>query len=277
VFAGAGERTREGNELYEDFVRENILDKVMLCYGQMNEPPGARFAIAFTGITLAEDLRSKNKDVLFFVDNIYRSVQAGAEISTLLGRIPSESGYPPTLASDVGELHERIRATETGSITSIEAVFIPADDLTDPAVVAISSFLNAQIFLSREMIQQGLYPAIDPILSTSAYLDPEVVGERHFKIAQDCVRMLTKYKELKKMVTIIGVDELSTSDRTMFERAEKLQNFLTQPFFTAEEYTGKKGESVSIMDTLSGCEGIMGGRADDMSKESLYMIGKVNW
>ena len=277
VFAGAGERTREGNELYADFEGEGILDRVMLCYGQMNEPPGARFAIAFTGITMAEDLRAQNKDVLFFVDNIFRFVQAGAEISTLLGRVPSESGYPPTLASDVGELHERIRATETGSITSIEAVYIPADDLTDPAVVTISSFLNAQLFLSREMIQQGLYPAIDPVLSASAYLDADIIGERHFRIAKDVVRMITRFRELKKMVAIIGLDELSTTDRTLYVRAEKLQNFLTQPFFTAEAYTGKPGESVSLADTLSGCEGIMTGRADDIPAEDLYMIGKIRW
>ncbi|MEI8349089.1 MAG: F0F1 ATP synthase subunit beta [Candidatus Omnitrophota bacterium] len=275
VFTGAGERIREGNELYNEFKKQGLLDRVIMAFGQMNEPPGARYEIVLTGVTVAEYLQSQNQDVLFFVDNVYRFVQAGAEISTLLGRVPSEMGYQPTLASEVGEFQERIRSRESGSITAVEAIYVPADDLTDPAVVTIFSYLDAVLVLSRERIQLGLYPAIDPLLSSCSNLDPEIVGERHFIIAQEVVKILTKYEELKKIVAVIGVDELSKVDRILYERARKLQNFLTQPFFTAEVYTGKKGEYVTIKETLDGCEKIISGRADTIKEEDLYLIGKL--
>jgi len=275
VFCGAGERIREGNELYYEFKRLGILDRVMMTFGQMNEPPGARFEVALTGISLAEYLQSQNKDVLFFMDNVYRFVQAGAEISTLLGRVPSEIGYQPTLASEIGEFQERIRSKETGSITAIEAVYVPADDLTDPAVVTIFSYLDSILVLSRERVQLGLYPAIDPLLSSSSNLDAEIVGEKHFAISQEVLKVLTKYEELKKIVAVIGVDELSKADRVIYERARKMQNFLTQPFSVAEIYTGRKGEYVTIKDTLEGCEKIISGRVDNISEDKFYFIGKI--
>jgi F-type H+-transporting ATPase subunit beta len=275
VFTGAGERIREGNELYNEFKKQGILDKVMMAFGQMNEPPGARYEVALTGVTLAEHLQSQNKDVLFFIDNVYRFVQAGAEISTLLGRVPSETGYQPTLASEVGDFQERIRSRETGSITAVEAVYVPADDLTDPAVVTIFSYLDSVLVLSRERIQLGLYPAIDPLQSSSSNLDPEVVGEEHFAISQEVLKILTRYEELKKIVAVIGVDELSKADKTLYERARKLQNFLTQAFFTAEIYTGRKGEYVTTKETLEGCKQIISGRADNVPEENFYLIGKL--
>ena len=275
VFTGAGERIREGNELYNEFKKQGILDKVMMAFGQMNEPPGARYEVALTGVTLAEHLQSQNKDVLFFIDNVYRFVQAGAEISTLLGRVPSETGYQPTLASEVGDFQERIRSRETGSITAVEAVYVPADDFTDPAVVTIFSYLDSVLVLSRERIQLGLYPAIDPLQSSSSNLDPEVVGEEHFAISQEVLKILTRYEELKKIVAVIGVDELSKADKTLYERARKLQNFLTQAFFTAEIYTGRKGEYVTTKETLEGCKQIISGRADNVPEENFYLIGKL--
>ena len=275
VFTGAGERIREGNELYYELQKQGVLDRVMMAFGQMNEPPGARYEIALTGVTLAEYLQSQNKDVLFFVDNVYRFVQAGSEVSTLLGRVPSETGYQPTLASEVGDFQERIRSRDTGSITAIEAIYVPADDLTDPAVVTIFSYLDSVLVLSRERIQLGLYPAVDPLLSGSSNLDPEIVGEKHFLISQEILKILTKYEELKKIVAVIGVEELSKADRILYERARKLQNFLTQPFFTAEVYTGKKGEYVSVKDTLEGCDKIITGKADNIPEENLYLVGKL--
>ena len=275
VFCGAGERIREGNELYYELQKQGVLDRVMMAFGQMNEPPGARYEIALTGVTLAEYLQSQNQDVLFFVDNVYRFVQAGSEVSTLLGRVPSETGYQPTLASEVGDFQERIRSQETGSITAVEAVYVPADDLTDPAVVTIFSYLDSVLVLSRERIQLGLYPAVDPLLSGSSNLAPEVVGEKHFAISQEVLKILTKSEELKKIVAVIGVDELSKTDKILYERARKLQNFLTQPFFTAEVYTGKKGEYVSVKDTLEGCDKIITGKADNIPEENFYLIGKL--
>lgn len=274
VFTGAGERIREGNELYYELKKQNIVDRVMMAFGQMDEPPGARFEIAMTGVTLAESLQEQNKDVLFFIDNVYRFVQAGAEISTLLGRVPSETGYQPTLASEVGDFQERIRSRESGSITAMEALYVPADDLTDPAVVTIFSYLDAIVVLSRERIQLGLYPAVDPLMSSTSNLDRAVVGREHFDIAQECLKIVTKYEELRRIVAIIGVEELSKADRVLYERARKLQNFLTQPFFTAEIYTGKKGEYVSLRETLEGCEKIINGRADETPEDEFYMIGK---
>jgi F-type H+-transporting ATPase subunit beta len=275
VFVGAGERMREGNELYYELERRKILEKTVLIFGQMNEPPGARFGVAFSGVTLAESIQRKKQDVLLFVDNIFRFLQAGSEISSLLGRLPSETGYQPTLLSEASEFHERIRSTrETGSsITSMEAVYIPADDLTDPAVVAIFAFLDSLMVLSRQRIQLGLYPAIDPLLSSSANLDVDIVGTHHYAISQDVIRTLQRYEELRRIVMVIGIDELSASDRIIYERARKLQNFLTQPFFVAEAYTNKHGEYVTIPQTVEGCEKIISGHYDRRPEQDFYMIG----
>jgi len=275
VFAGIGERIREGNELYFELSKRDILSRTALVFGQMNEPPGARFEVAMSGVTLAESLQRKNQDVLLFVDNIFRFLQAGAEISSLLGRLPSETGYQPTLVSEASEFHERIRSSKEsgGSITSVEAVYIPADDLTDPAVVTIFSFLDSILVLSRQRIQMGLYPAIDPLLSSSANLDSDIVGNRHFDIAQSVIRMMQRYEELRRIVMVVGVDELSAADRIVYDRARKLQNFLTQPFFVAEAYTGKKGEYVTLKQTLDGCEKIMSGRYDRRTETEFYLIG----
>ncbi len=279
VFIGAGERIREGNELYHALAHHEVLDKVQLVFGQMNEPPGARFGVAMTGMTLAESIQRENKNVLLFIDNVFRFLQAGAEISTLLGRVPSETGYQPTLASEASEFHERIRSSQEGggSITSLEAVYVPADDLTDPAVVVLYSFLESIMVLSRERIQLGLYPAVDPLLSSSNNLDADIVGQRHFDIAQDVLRVLQKYEELRRIVVVIGIDELSQVDRTLYARARKLQNFLTQPFFVAEAYTGKPGEYVTASQTTEGCERILAGRMDTVPEEKLYMIGQLSW
>ncbi|MFH1339467.1 MAG: F0F1 ATP synthase subunit beta [Candidatus Omnitrophota bacterium] len=277
VFTGAGERIREGNELYFELSRRDILSKTVLIFGQMNEPPGARFEVAMSGVTLAESIQRKNQDVLLFVDNIFRFLQAGAEISSLLGRVPSETGYQPTLMSETSEFHERIRSSQEGggSITSVEAVYVPADDLTDPAVVAIFSFLDSIMVLSRQRVQLGLYPAIDPLLSSSANLDPDIVGKRHYEVSQEVIRTLQRYEELRRIVIVIGIDELSASDRILYERARKLQNFLTQPFFVAEAYTGKMGEYVAVEQTLDGCEKIITGHADRKPEGDLYMVGKL--
>ena len=277
VFVGVGERIREGNELYYELVKHDVLSKTMMVFGQMNEPPGARFGVAMTGITMAESIQRKNQDVLLFCDNIFRFVQAGAEISTLLGRVPSETGYQPTLVSEASEFHERIRTTQGagGSITSFEAVYVPADDLTDPAVVAIFSFLDSILVLSRERIQLGLYPAVDPLLSSCANLDIDIVGKRHFDIAQEAIRIFQRYEELRRIVLVVGIDELSSADRIIYERARKLQNFLTQPFFVAEAYTGKTGEYVSLEQTLEGCEKIIAGRMDSETEEKFYLIGAL--
>jgi F-type H+-transporting ATPase subunit beta len=275
VFVGVGERIREGNELYYELLKHEVLAKTMMVFGQMNEPPGARFGVAMTGITLAESVQRKNQDVLLFVDNIFRFVQAGAEISTLLGRVPSETGYQPTLISEASEFHERIRSSQEagGAITSFEAVYVPADDLTDPAVVAIFSFLDSILVLSRERIQLGLYPAVDPLLSSCANLDIDIVGRKHFDISQEVIRIFQRYEELRRIVLVVGIDELSSTDRILYERARKLQNFLTQPFFVAETYTGKKGEYVTLPQTLEGCERIIAGRVDSIPEEQFYLIG----
>ena len=275
VFTGAGERIREGNELYFEFKKQKMLDRIMFVFGQMNEPPGAKFGVAQTGIALAEYLQEEQKDVLFFIDNVYRFVQAGSEISTLLGRVPSETGYQPTLASEVSDFQERIRSRESGSITAIETVYVPADDLTDPAVVTIFSYLNSIIVLSREKNQLKLYPAVDVLLSFSGNLDPLIVGQEHFDITQEVVRIFAKYKELKKIVPVVGIEELSKNDRILYDRARKLQNFLTQPFFVAESYTGKKGEYVSIAETLEGCDRIIKGKMDHVAEERFYLVGNI--
>lgn len=276
VFTGVGERVREGNELYHEMEAHKLLNKGMLVYGQMNEPPGARFSAASTGVTLAEYIQRQNKDVLFFVDNIFRFVQAGSEISTLLGRVPSETGYQPTLASEVGEFHERIRAMEGGgSVTAIEAVYVPADDLTDLAVVTVFTYLDSIMVLSRERVQLGLYPCIDPLLSSSGNLAPEIVGEHHYKVAMEVLRTLNRYEELRRIVSVVGVDELSKADRILYERARKLQFFLTQPFIVAEVFSGMKGAYVTVQQTLYGCERILSGRMDREPEDKFYMIGAL--
>ncbi|MCK5451347.1 MAG: F0F1 ATP synthase subunit beta [Candidatus Omnitrophica bacterium] len=277
VFIGAGERIREGNELYYELSKSEVIEKVMMVFGQMNEPPGCRFGVVMTGVTLAEFIQRQNKDVLLFVDNIFRFVQAGAEISTLLGRVPSETGYQPTLIAEASEFHERVRSSQGagGDITAVEAVYVPADDLTDPAVVTLFSFFDSVMVLSREKIQLGLYPAIDPLLSSCANLDPDIVGKRHFDISQEVLRIFQRYEELRKIVLVVGIDELSNVDRTIFDRARKLQNFLTQPFYVAEVYTGKKGEYVEIKDTIEGCSRILTGEVDHMNEKDLYLIGKL--
>ena len=271
VFAGVGERIREGNELYYEFEQAGILDKIMMAFGQMDEPPGARFNVILTGITLAEYLQSKDREVLLFVDNVFRFVQAGAEISTLLGRTPSETGYQPTLSSEVGDVHERIK----GTISAFEAVYVPADDTTDPAVVAIFSYLDAVMVLSRERTQLGLYPGIDPLASSCSNLNASIVGQRHFDLSQEVLRIFTKYDELKRIVAVIGIDELAKADRTLYERARKLQNFLTQPMFVAEAFTGRNGQFVKVEETLDSIEKIVDGRTDELAEEDFYMIGKV--
>src|SRR3989344_2834095 len=251
VFTGIGERIREGNELYYELLKHEVIDKTMMVFGQMNDPPGARFGVAMTGVTMAEAIQRKNQDVLLFVDNIFRFIQAGAEISTLLGRVPSETGYQPTLIAEASEFHERIRSTPEGggSITCFEAVYVPADDLT--------------------------YPAIDPLYSSCANLDIDIVGAHHFEIAQGIIRIFQRYEELRRIVLVIGIDELSAADRTLYERARKLQNFLTQPFYVAEPYTGKKGEYVSLAQSLDGCERIIAGKVDHRPEEEFYLIGAL--
>ena len=275
VFAGAGERIREGNELYNEMCKQGILDRSILVFGQMNESPGARFEVAHTGITLAEYFQEENEDVLFFIDSVFRFAQAGSELSTLLGRIPSETGYQPTLTSEMSEFQERIRSGSRAAITAIEAVYVPSDDLTDPAVVCIFSYLDSLLVLSRQHMQLGLYPAIDPLQSSCSYLDPLIVGRRHFKIAREVLKILNKYEELRRIVSIIGIEELSKEDRIMFERALRLRSFLTQPFFTAELYTGRKGEYVFLEKTLEACEKIIAGDLDKKLPEELYMIGAL--
>ncbi len=275
IFTGIGERIREGNELYFEFKQGNLLDKVILLFGQMNESPGVRFEIAQTGVTIAEYFLNQEKDVLLFCDNVFRFVQAGSELSTLLGRTPSETGYQPTLLAEMSAFQERIKSSYQGSITAIEAVYIPADDLSDPAVVSTFGYLNSLIVLSREKVQAGLYPAIDPLVSSSFSLDPDIVGQRHYKIAMEVLKILNKYEELRRIVAVIGVEEISKEDRLFYERARKLIFFLTQPFFTGELYTGKKGEYVTLEKTIEGCERICAGEFDKRSVDSFYMIGAI--
>ncbi len=275
VFTGVGERIREGNELYHEFVRTKLLDRSIMVFGQMNESSGARFEAAQTGIAIAETIQKVGRDVLFFIDNVFRLAQAGTELSALLGRIPSETGYQPTLMTEISEFHERIQSQEGSSITSVEAVYVPADDLTDPAVVAIFSHLDSILVLSRDYVQRGFYPAVDPLFSTSGFIDPRIIGKRHFETTQEVIRYFQKYKELQRIVSIIGKEELSKQERTVFERARKLQNFLTQTFFTAELYTGKKGIYVPLEETILGCERITSGRMDGVPEDKFYMIGTI--
>ena len=274
VFTGIGERIREGYELYHELKKTGgVLERVALVYGQMNESPGARFEVAMTGLTMAEYLQEQKRDVLFFADSVFRFAQAGMEMSTLLGHIPSETGYQPTLASEMSEFHERIHSGREGSITAVEAVYVPADDLTDPAVVAIFSYLDSIMVLSRARMQAGLYPAIDPLASSSVNLDPAIVSKNHYDTAQEVIRVLNKLDELQHIVTVISIEELSRQDRTFFSRGLKLQNFFTQPFFTAEVHTGMRGQYVPLEKTIEACRGIVEGKYDDKSEDSFYMIG----
>ncbi|OQX54059.1 MAG: F0F1 ATP synthase subunit beta [Candidatus Omnitrophica bacterium 4484_213] len=275
IFAGVGERIREGNELYYELIKRKMLGRTVLVFGQMNEPPIVRFDTIHTAKTLAEYFQDKGKDVLLFVDNVYRFIQAGAETSMLLGRIPSETGYQPTLISEMAEFQEEIVSKEGTTATVVEAIYVPSDDLTDPGVVCTFGFLDSIIILSRQKVQQALYPAIDPLVSSSFNLDPRVVGKKHFAIAQEVIKILSRYTELKRIVSVIGVEELSKQDRVLYERAQKLENFLTQPLFVAEAYTGRRGVFVEVKDTLKGCERIIGGELDKTPKEELYMIGRT--
>jgi F-type H+-transporting ATPase subunit beta len=264
VFAGVGERTREGNDFYHEMNDSNVLDKVSLVYGQMNEPPGNRLRVAMTGLTMAEKFRDEGRDVLFFVDNIYRYTLAGTEVSALLGRMPSAVGYQPTLAEEMGVLQERITSTNKGSITSIQAVYVPADDLTDPSPATTFAHLDATVVLSRSIAELGIYPAIDPLDSTSRQLDPLVVGIEHYEVARGVQSVLQRYKELKDIIAILGMDELSEEDKQTVSRARKIQRYLSQPFFVAEVFTGSPGKYVSLKDTISGFKGILAGEFDEL-------------
>ncbi|MFV1982206.1 MAG: F0F1 ATP synthase subunit beta [Thiohalomonadales bacterium] len=275
VFAGVGERTREGNDFYHEMKDSNVLDKVSLVYGQMNEPPGNRLRVALTGLTMAEFFRDEGRDVLLFIDNIYRYTLAGTEVSALLGRMPSAVGYQPTLASEMGALQERITSTKTGSITSIQAVYVPADDLTDPSPATTFSHLDATVVLSRQIAELGIYPAIDPLDSSSRQLDPLVVGEEHYNVARGVQGTLQKYKELKDIIAILGMDELSEEDKMTVTRARKIQKFLSQPFFVAEVFTGSAGKYVSLADTIRAFKGILAGEYDDLPEQAFYMVGTI--
>ncbi|MGP9798609.1 F0F1 ATP synthase subunit beta [Halomonas sp. 86] len=276
VFAGVGERTREGNDFYHEMTESNVIDKVSLVYGQMNEPPGNRLRVALTGLTIAEKFRDEGRDVLLFVDNIYRYTLAGTEVSALLGRMPSAVGYQPTLAEEMGVLQERITSTKSGSITSVQAVYVPADDLTDPSPATTFSHLDATVVLARSIAELGIYPAIDPLDSTSRQLDPLVVGDEHYAVARGVQNVLQRYKELKDIIAILGMDELSDEDKLAVSRARKIQRFLSQPFFVAEVFTGSPGKYVSLKDTIRGFQGILDGEYDDMPEQAFYMVGSID-
>ena len=281
VFAGVGERTREGNDFYHEMKDSNVLDKVAMVYGQMNEPPGNRLRVALTGLTMAEyfrdekDENGKGRDVLFFVDNIYRYTLAGTEVSALLGRMPSAVGYQPTLAEEMGRLQERITSTQTGSITSIQAVYVPADDLTDPSPATTFAHLDATVVLSRDIASLGIYPAVDPLDSTSRQLDPMVLGQEHYDVARGVQSTLQKYKELRDIIAILGMDELSDEDKMTVMRARKIQRFLSQPFHVAEVFTGSPGKYVSLRDTIAGFKAILNGEYDHLPEQAFYMVGGI--
>ncbi len=275
VFAGVGERTREGNDFYHEMKDSNVLDKVALVYGQMNEPPGNRLRVALTGLTMAEHFRDEGRDVLLFVDNIYRFTLAGTEVSALLGRMPSAVGYQPTLAEEMGRLQERITSTKSGSITSIQAVYVPADDLTDPSPATTFGHLDATVVLSRDIASLGIYPAVDPLDSTSRQLDPLVIGEEHYNTARDVQQTLQRYKELRDIIAILGMDELSPEDKLAVARARKIQRFLSQPFNVAEVFTGSPGKYVSLKETIKGFKGIVNGDYDELPEQAFYMVGGI--
>lgn len=276
VFAGVGERTREGNDFYHEMKDSNVLDKVSLVYGQMNEPAGNRLRVALTGLTIAESFRDEGKDVLLFIDNIYRYTLAGVEVSALLGRMPSAVGYQPTLAEEMGALQERITSTKKGSITSIQAVYVPADDLTDPSPATTFAHLDATVVLSRQIAELGIYPAIDPLDSTSRQLDPGVIGQEHYDVARAVQGTLQRYKELKDIIAILGMDELSEEDKQIVRRARKIQNFLSQPFFVAEVFTGSPGKYVPLKETIRGFKAILSGECDHLPEQAFYMIGGID-
>lgn len=277
VFAGVGERTREGNDLYHEMKESNVLDKVALCYGQMNEPPGARNRIALTGLTMAEYFRDEmGLDVLMFIDNIFRFSQSGAEMSALLGRIPSAVGYQPTLASEMGKFQERITSTKKGSITSVQAVYVPADDLTDPAPATVFAHLDATTVLNRSIAEKGIYPAVDPLDSTSRMLDPQILGGDHYKVARGVQAVLQKYKDLQDIIAILGMDELSEEDKLTVDRARKIERFLSQPFFVAEVFTGSPGKYVSLDENIAGFKGILEGKYDHLPEAAFYMVGNID-
>ena len=276
VFAGVGERTREGNDFYHEMKDSNVLDKVAMVYGQMNEPPGNRLRVALTGLTIAEGFRDEGKDVLFFVDNIYRYTLAGTEVSALLGRMPSAVGYQPTLAEEMGKLQERITSTKTGSITSIQAVYVPADDLTDPSPATTFAHLDSTVVLSRDIASLGIYPAVDPLDSTSRQLDPQVVGQEHYETARAVQGTLQRYKELRDIIAILGMDELAPEDKLLVARARKMQRFLSQPFHVAEVFTGSPGKYVSLKDTIKGFKMIASGELDHLPEQAFYMVGTID-
>jgi F-type H+-transporting ATPase subunit beta len=276
VFAGVGERTREGNDFYHEMEESNVLDKVAMVFGQMNEPPGNRLRVALTGLTMAEKFRDEGRDILFFVDNIYRYTLAGTEVSALLGRMPSAVGYQPTLAEEMGVLQERITSTKTGSITSIQAVYVPADDLTDPSPATTFQHLDSTVVLSRDIAALGIYPAVDPLDSTSRQLDPHVVGEEHYNVARGVQQTLQRYKELRDIIAILGMDELSPEDKLSVSRARKIQRFLSQPFHVAEVFTGSPGKYVPLSETLRGFKMIVSGECDALPEQAFYMVGSID-
>jgi F-type H+-transporting ATPase subunit beta len=276
VFAGVGERTREGNDLYGEMKDSGVLPKVAMVFGQMNEPPGARLRVALSGLTMAEYFRDvENKDVLFFIDNIFRFTQAGSEVSALLGRIPSAVGYQPTLATEMGNLQERITSTDKGSVTSVQAVYVPADDLTDPAPATTFSHLDSTVVLNRSLSELGIYPAVDPLDSSSTILDPNIVGKEHYEVAREVQRVLQKYKDLQDIIAILGMEELSDSDKELVFRARKIQKFLSQPNFVAEQFTGRKGEYVTLVETIRSFKEILEGKHDDKPENDFYMRGAI--
>ncbi len=277
VFCGVGERTREGNDLWLEMQESGVIDKAVLCYGQMNEPPGARLRVALSGLTMAEYLRDEGgRDVLMFVDNIFRFSQAGSEVSALLGRMPSAVGYQPTLASEMGALQERITSTDHGSVTSVQAIYVPADDLTDPAPATAFAHLDAKTVLSRQIAELGIYPAVDPLDSTSRVLAPQYVGEEHYKVARDVQQILQRYKDLQDIIAILGMDELSEEDKLIVQRARKIQKFLSQPFFVATQFTGFEGRYVKLSDTIRSFKGLVAGEYDHLPEQSFYMKGDID-
>jgi F-type H+-transporting ATPase subunit beta len=277
VFCGVGERTREGNDLYQEMTNSKVIDKAVLVFGQMNEPPGARLRVALTGLTQAEYFRdTESQDVLLFVDNIFRYVLAGAEVSALLGRMPSAVGYQPTLSTEMGELQERITSTQRGSITSVQAIYVPADDLTDPGVATAFGHMDASTVLSRKIAELGIYPAVDPLESSSRVLDPNVVGEEHYAVARKVQKVLQRYKDLQDIITILGIDELSDDDKLVVSRARKIQKFLSQPFFVAEGFTGMAGKFVPIAETVKGFSELVEGKCDQLPEQAFYMVGSID-
>jgi len=275
VFGGVGERTREGNDLWLEMKESGVIDKAALIYGQMNEPPGARARVALSALTVCEYFRDEGRDVLLFIDNIFRFTQAGSEVSALLGRIPSAVGYQPTLSTDLGELEERITSTTKGSITSVQAIYVPADDLTDPAPATTFAHLDAMTVLSRQIAELGIYPAVDPLDSTSRILSPDVVGEEHYQVAREVQQVLQKYKDLQDIIAILGMDELSDEDKLTVARARKIQRFLSQPFFVAEAFTGQEGKFVKTEDTVRGFKELVEGKHDDLPEQAFYMVGTI--